>query len=125
MGCFEVSLRIENPEAPGRTATAQLLVDTGATITALPREILSALGIRPGMTRSFLLADGRRVQRQTGSVLATMHGVTMQIPVMFADPGDSPVLGASALEILGLAVDPIEKKLIPRDYLALGGQTRS
>ena len=49
----------------------------------------------------------------------------MQIPVMFADPGDSPVLGASALEILGLAVDPIEKKLIPRDYLALGGQTRS
>jgi len=119
MGCFEVSLKIENPEIPGRAATAQLLVDTGVTLTSLPRETVTALGIRAGMTRNFILADGRRVQRQTGTVLATIDGVTMQIPVMFADAGDSPVLGATALEILGFAVDPVAKRLVARDLVAL------
>ena len=119
MGCFEVTLRIENPEAPARGTTAQLLVDTGATLTTLPRELLSSLGVRPGMVRNFRLADGRRVQRQTGTVVATIDGVTMAIPVMFAEGGDSLVLGATALEILGFAVDPVEKKLIQRDLLAL------
>ncbi len=42
----------------------------------------------------------------------------MPIPVAFADE-NAPVLGATALEILGFTVDPIEKRLQPRDLLAL------
>jgi len=119
MGCFEVALKLESPETPGRVITVQLLVDTGATLSPLPRQTLAALGIRAGMTRNFRLADGRRIQRQTGTVLATIDGITMPIPVLFAEEDDSPVLGATALEILGFAVDPVERKLIARDLLAL------
>ena len=119
MGSFEVAVRIANPIVPDRSIIMQLLVDTGATLTALPRPVLQSLGITPGMSRTFILGDGRRVQRETSSVLATMDGVTMPIPVMFAEGGDAPVLGATALEILGFAVDPVEKKLVPRDLLAL------
>ena len=119
MGCFEVTLRIANPVSPGRASTMQLLVDTGATLTSLPRPVLESLGITPGMSRTFRIADGRRVRRDTGTVLATLDAVTMAVPVMFAEGDDAPVLGATALEILGFAVDPVEKKLVPRDLLAL------
>ncbi len=119
MGVFEVTLRVTNPASPGRAADIQLLVDSGATLSFLPRPLLQSVGISPGAVRTFLLADGRRVHRETGSVLATVDGVTMPIPVVFADENDALVLGATALEILGFIVDPIERKLVPRDLLAL------
>lgn len=43
----------------------------------------------------------------------------MGVPVAFAEVGESSVLGATSLEILGFGVDPVEKKLVPRDLLAL------
>ncbi len=119
MGIFHVTLRVANPGSPSRGADIQLLVDTGATLSAVPRSILQSIGVEPGMTRYFLVADGRRVRRETGLVLATMDGVTMPIPVMFADEGDALGLGATALEILGFTVDPVERKLVPRDLFAL------
>jgi predicted aspartyl protease len=119
MGIFDVTLQIANPISPDRVSSIQLMVDTGATLMSLPRPLLESLGIAPVMSRMFILGDGRRVRRETGSVLATMNGVTMPIPVMFAEGDDAPVLGATTLEILGFAADPIERKLVPRDLLAL------
>ena len=43
------------------------------------------------------------------------------MPVAFGEPGEEAVLGATALEILGLLVDPVNQKLIPRNLLALSG----
>ena len=119
MGVFGVTVRIANPVNSERGVDLELMVDTGATLSSLPRSVLVSIGIRQGMTRNFRLADGSRVQRATGAVLATIDGVTMIIPTMFADEGDTPVLGATALEILGFAVDPVEQKLVSRDLLAL------
>jgi predicted aspartyl protease len=125
MGVFDVTLQVANPATPNSASSLQLLVDTGATLSSMPRPFLQSIGVLPGMTRAFLLADGRRVYRETGSVLATIDGVTMPIPVMFADEHNPPVLGATALEILGFAVDPIAKKLLPRDLLALQSSFRA
>lgn len=119
MGVFEVVVQIANPFSPNRVLSLQVLVDTGATLTSLPRILLESIGVIPGMRRTFVLADGRKVERETGAVVATLNGVTMPIPVMFAESDDAAVLGATALEILGFAVDPVEKKLVPRDLLAL------
>ncbi len=119
MGVFNVTIRIANPVLSSRSSEIELLVDAGATLTAMPRSLLRSLGIEPGMARTFLVADGRRLRRETGTVLATMNGVTMAIPVMFAEEGDASVLGATALEILGFVIDPVERKLVPRDLLAL------
>jgi clan AA aspartic protease len=119
MGCFEVKIKVANPSEPERSLSIELLVDTGATLASLPRSVLQSIGIRSGMPRTFVVADGRRVQRETGLVMATLNGVTMPIPVMFGESDDAPVLGATALEILGFGVDPVEKKLVPRDLLAL------
>jgi len=39
----------------------------------------------------------------------------MSVPVAFAEPGEATVLGATALEALGLAVDPVKQRLVPHD----------
>jgi len=119
MGVFEVSVIVANPGAPERSATISLLVDTGATLSWLPRHLLESLGVSPVSRLAFVLADGRRLEREVGGVLLTLDKRTLPIPVAFAEPGEEAVLGATALEALGFAVDPVEKKLVPRDLLAL------
>jgi len=37
--------------------------------------------------------------------------------VAFADPGERPLLGATALEILGFSVDPQRRRLVPTPAL--------
>jgi len=40
-------------------------------------------------------------------------------PWRLSSRAEEPILGATALEALGFAVDPVEKRLVPRDLLAL------
>jgi hypothetical protein len=40
------------------------------------------------------------------------------VQVAFGEPGEEAVLVATALERLGFMVEPVAKKLIPRDLLA-------
>jgi clan AA aspartic protease len=119
MGLFEVKVRLANPTVPERAREVSLLVDTGATLSWVPRSVLDALGIRPTSRLTFQLADGRRLERDVGGALFTVDGRTLPIPVAFAEAGEELVLGATALEALGFVVDPVEKKLVPRDLLAL------
>ena len=115
MGRFEVKVTVSNPAQPERSTEVSLLVDTGATLSWLPRELLEGLGLRPVSRSRFLLPDGRHLERQTGGVLLTVNGSTMAVPVAFAEPGEATVLGATGLETLGLAVDPVKQKLVPHD----------
>jgi predicted aspartyl protease len=119
VGLFQVSVRLANPEAPERAGEVMLLVDTGATLSWVSRDFLLGLGIRPTSRLTFQLADGRRLERDVGGALFTIDGRTLPIPVAFAEPGEETVLGATTLEALGFAVDPVAKRLIPRDLLAL------
>ncbi|PYU99841.1 MAG: Retroviral aspartyl protease [Acidobacteria bacterium] len=113
MGRFDVDVTISNPAARERSATAKLLVDTGATLPWIPRSTLESIGIAPLGRRGFLLADGRRVERETGNVILTLDGVTIGATVVFAQAG---------LEALGVAVDPVQGKLLHRDLMAMGAR---
>jgi len=46
-------------------------------------------------------------------VLITPDGRTLHTVCLFGDAGDLDVLGAYTLEGFGLAVDPVQRKLIP------------
>jgi len=120
VGLFEVEVTISNPAAPERMVRPKLLVDTGATMSWVPRSMLESIGIAPVSRRVFLLADGRRVERQTGIVGLSLDGVMVGTTAVFAEAGDDLILGATALEALGMLVDPVDKKLLPHDLMALG-----
>ena len=119
MGLFEVRVKLASLAAAMRTEEISLLVDTGATLSWVPRNVLERLGAKAVSRLPFTLADGRTLERETSAVLLTIDGRKAPVPVAFGEPGEEAVLGATALEILGLLVDPVAQKLIPRNLLAL------
>jgi len=115
MGMFEVNVKLANLAAPGRTEEVSLLVDTGATLSWIPRSILEKLGVQAFSRLPFTLADGHRLERYTTAVLMVVDGRKGAVQVAFGEPGEEAVLGATSLEGLGFMVDRVGQKLIPRD----------
>ena len=48
-----------------------------------------------------------------------VNGNEANVTVVVAEPGDSHLLGATALESLGFSVDPIARRLIPQELVAM------
>jgi predicted aspartyl protease len=80
---------------------------------------LDSLGIKPLSRLPFELADGRQLERDVTAVLLQIDGRKAPVQVAFGEAGEAAVLGATALEGLGFLVDPVAKKLVPRNLLAL------
>ncbi len=81
--------------------------------------MLQKLNVVPFSRLPFSLADGRRLERDITAVLLTIDGRKAPVEVAFGEAGEEAVLGATALEGLGFMVDPVAKRLVPRDLLAL------
>jgi aspartyl protease family protein len=118
MGTFRVSVEIGDPGG-GRYEPIDALVDTGATYTTVPGPVLGRLGVTPHTRDTFVLADGRRVERDIGRTWVRIDGRTELTLVVFGDPGTDPLLGAYTLEGLRLAADPVSRRLVPVPALLL------
>ncbi len=117
MGAFRVQIEVGDPEGK-RFEVVDALVDTGATNTTLPSELLQGLGVAPYTTTVFELADGRQLQLGVGRTWVKVDGQQEFTQVVFAGEGTEPILGAVTLEEMGLAVDPVKRRLQPvRKYL--------
>ena len=119
MGQFSVVVTIAHPTDPSRTAEVELLVDSGATLSWVPRELLERLGVPRLPRRSFLVADGRTIERETAGASIRVNGSEAIVTLVVAEPGDGRLLGATALESLGFGVDPIRRRLVPQELLAM------
>ena len=113
MGLTYIQARIANPARPGRSARLRFLVDSGAMYSVVPAPVLRRLGIKPGRTKSFILADGSEVKRSLGQALFRMKGEEGASPVIFGEEGDSTLLGSISLEVLGFILDPFKRELRP------------
>jgi clan AA aspartic protease len=118
MGTFRVEVDVGDPEGR-RYERVEAVVDTGATYTSLPRPLLEALGVMPHARASFVLADGRRVEREIARTWIRIDDRIEMTLVVLAEPGDPPLLGAYALEGLRLAADPVARRLVPVSGLLL------
>ena len=116
MGTFRWPMRIAGIDGR-QTRDLEAIVDTGAIYTALPAHLLHGLGVTPTGERRFLVADGRRVQMEYGEARVTIDGEDVTTLVVFGRDGTPPLLGAYTLEGLGLAVDPVEQRLVPTDLI--------
>jgi predicted aspartyl protease len=112
MGLTTVTVRVG--KVGGRKQVdVEMLVDSGAIYAVLPATTLREVGIRPHARETFGLADGTRVEREVGSAFFELGDRKGAAPVVFGEPGDSSLLGAIALEALGLALDPLRRELKP------------
>jgi clan AA aspartic protease len=113
MGLTQVEIEVANPANPKSKVTVKLLVDSGATLSVISGSLLRRLGIRPHSKRSFILANGEKIERQIGNADFFFQGQHGASPVIFGKPGDSNLLGIVTLEALGFILDPIRRELRP------------
>jgi predicted aspartyl protease len=113
VGIFRTTIGIESPEDRGRLSElTDTLVDTGSEFTWAPRAVFESLGISPERRQWFIVADGRRLERDIGFAIVHAGGVSAPDIVVFAEPGDMTLLGVRSLEGLNLRVDVVRKRLV-------------
>ena len=114
MGTFHVRCRIENHVDRSKgTIVPKLLVDTGSDYTWIPTNFMERIGVeREKKDLSFVMANGQIVTRSVGFAIVRLDRYFTIDEVVFAEPGDLPLLGARSLEGLNLTVDPKRKRLV-------------
>lgn len=109
----------------GARETLEALVDTVASLTTVPASVLERLGVRPHRSMRFRLADGRVADWPLGWATVEINGQQEGRLVAFGPEGSPPLLGVHTLQSLGLGVDPVEPRLVPRAGFLMRGVTGS
>jgi len=122
MGVFRVQVRLL-PSARGRVPRElEMVVDTGASYTVVPRFIAEELGIRPIRRGAARLANGTRAAMEMGQGELEVGGLRTVTWIVFGDAEDVALLGAVTLQELGLEVDPATETLRPTDAYLLAAE---
>ncbi|MEW5693789.1 MAG: aspartyl protease [Candidatus Hydrogenedentota bacterium] len=104
--------RVINPEHLKKSRKIKFLVDSGAIYSVVPEYILKNLDIKPSSSREFILANGEVIKKPVGNAYFEYKGIVSAAPVVFGEKGVF-LLGATALEALGMILDPISRELKP------------
>ena len=112
MGTFSWPLRISSMDGR-QERDIEATVGAGVMFTTLPSSLLRELGVEATGRRSFLLADGQRIEMDYGHAWVTIDGESVVTIVAFGEDQDAALLGAYTLEGLALAVDPVAQRLVP------------
>ncbi len=113
MGIFRITIGVENIAQRGAVQyITDTLVDTGSELTWIPRETLQSIGVAVERQRAFIVADGRRVERDIGYAIVHASGSVTVDEVVFAEESDFALLGVRSLEGLNLRVDVVTKQLV-------------
>jgi clan AA aspartic protease len=113
VGLTFVHIQVSNPANKVKPIGVKCLVDSGAVYTLIPRPILDQLGIQPHSRREFILANGEAMERELGTAAFFYENRRGDSLVIFGEPGDEPLLGATTLESFGLILDPFRRELRP------------
>ena len=108
-----LEVEVANPGNPRVTEKLEFLIDSGAIYSVVPTPILKKLGIKPIGSQEFRLADGSKIVRKKGGAFFKYGRRVGVADVVFGERGDYVLLGVLTLEALGLALDPLRRKLKP------------
>lgn len=118
MNFVKTKFRIYNPAQREKFAEIEGIVDTGAIYTVINKNILESIGLKPVEKRKFK-AFGGEIEREIGIAEIELMGRKGGITVIFGENKDPAILGVTALEALGLEVDPIKNTLKEATLLML------
>jgi len=111
MGITQVTVAVRNPAQPDTAWEGLFLVDTGAVDCMVPARHLRALGIEPRGKRIYELADGSEITYEIGVAQIEFMGDMVGATVIFGEDHAEPILGVTALESVGIEVDPRSQRL--------------
>ena len=121
MGTFITKLSAVNPnDRKKSTMQFDALVDTGSHMSWIPKDALISAGIAPEGTKRFRTATQQLTVREYGYAILKAGKYTTIDEVVFAEKGDSILLGVRTIEGFGVLVDNIEGRFIPIDGFVTG-----
>jgi aspartyl protease family protein len=113
MGLLHTTIGIEHIDRRGTIHQLRdVLVDTGAELSVIPRSVLEELGIAVEKRAPFEMANGQIILRDIGYGLIHAAGRVTNDEIIFGEDSDLVILGARSLEGMALRVDLIGRRLI-------------
>ena len=111
MGRTHVTVTVRNPANPELMWDELFLVDTGAVDSLVPGKFLRKIGLAPKAKRTYELADGSEVKLDITTGDLEFMGEIVGSTLIFGDDDAEPILGVTALESVGIEVDPRSQRL--------------
>src|SRR5207245_1093613 len=111
MRLTHVTVTLKALGANNGTFERDFLVDTGATDSLAPAAELRKIGVKPAGTTVYELADGSVREYPFGLVQIEFMGEVTAGRVIFGPDDAEPLLGVTALESVGITVDPANRTL--------------
>ncbi len=116
MGHVTAEVTISNPADASLQSTVEGLVDTGATLTVVPRALAKDLRLPMTGRRKVRTASGD-LELDRGYALVQIDGKTEINPILISDSVDRVLIGVITLETLALTVDPTTGELKEAELL--------
>jgi clan AA aspartic protease len=111
MGLIHVTVSLRKAIGSRKKYEADFLVDTGATDCMAPAKDLKKAGIKRVGRMSYELADGSTQELDFGLGVIEFMGEITSGRLIFGPDDSEPLLGVTALESVGILVDPANQKL--------------
>ena len=111
MGSTPVTVTIRDPAEPHRTWEGLFLVHTGARDSLVPRQPLESFVLAPKGRRVYELADGRETRMDITTADIEFMGEIVGGTILFGESNVEPLLGVTALESVGIEVEPNNQRL--------------
>ena len=121
MGAIRINAAIRNMAEPDRVWEGRFQVDTGATDCLVPRQHLESIGLVPEGHRSYGLADGSEVRMGITTARIEFMGDFVGGTIVFGEEDAEPLLGVTALESMGVEVDPHNETLHKLPFTRMRG----
>ncbi len=106
-----MTVAVRNPARPNKAWEGLFLVETGAVDCLVPAKHLRALGLKRRGQRTYELADGSEIALPVTVAEVEFVGERVGATVIFGPDDAEPIVGVTALESVGIEVDPRSQRL--------------
>jgi clan AA aspartic protease len=114
MGKVIEKVKLTNLFDPKKSVEVEAVIDTGATMVVLPKNLVQELGLEKIEDVRVKYADGRVERKEVyGVVRLELKGRVGNFDVLAENEEAQPLIGQIVLERLDLIIEPSTRKLIP------------
>ena len=114
MGKVIEKVKLTNLFDPKKSVEVEAVIDTGATMVVLPKNLVNELGLEKIEDVRVKYADGRVERKEVyGVVKLELKGRVGNFDVLAENEEAQPLIGQIVLERLDLIIEPSTRKLIP------------
>ena len=114
MGKVVEKVKLTSLFEPEKSVEVEAVIDTGATMVVLPKDIVEELGLGKMREVKVRYANNKVETKPIyGVVNIELKGRSANLDVLVEEKGSQPLIGQVLSELLDLIVEPKTRKLIP------------